>query len=135
MILAGALFLLCSCMNTRQFADILKSPRIHFGKKGGFTNIPLEYVLTEKGHLFKLENDSLIRIRNVSLSRLDNISGMIESTNFRDLKLNHPGNITYYIRVVTEDYDNEVNWYDASDMQGLDMIYRALMEITQKEEE
>ncbi len=134
-LMAAVLILLFSCMNTRQFADTLKSPRIHFGKRGGFTNIPLEYVLTEKGQLFKLENDSLLKIRKVSSGQLDHINGLIRNTSFRDLSINEPGNITYFIRVVTNDYDNEVLWYDSSEMQGLAIIYKALMETTAKEEE
>jgi hypothetical protein len=67
-------------MNTRQLADALSSPRIHFGKRGGFTNIPLEYVLTEKGQLYKLENDSLLRISKVASSHLDNINNLIGNT-------------------------------------------------------
>jgi len=135
LIVAAAIILLCSCMNTRQLADTLKSPRIHFGKRGGFTNIPLEYVLTEKGQLYKLESDSLFKISKVSTGRLDNINNLIGNTGFRDLKLNDPGNMTYFIRVVTLEYDNEVKWHDSSDMQGLAMIYNALMETTLKEEQ
>jgi len=134
-IMAGIVLWLCSCMNTRQIAGTLKSPRIHFGKRGGFTNIPLEYVLTEKGQLFKLENDSLLKIRKVSSGQLDNINSLISNTSFRDLRIDEPGNITYFIRVVTNDYDNEALWYDSSEMQGLAMIYKALMETTAKEEE
>jgi len=133
LIMATALILLCSCLNTRQFADTLNSPRVHFGKRGGFTNIPLEYVLIEKGQLYKLENDSLLKISKVASSRIDHINGLISNTGFRDLKINDPGNITYFIRVVTSDYDNEVLWHDSSKMQGLSMIYNALMETTQKE--
>ncbi len=135
LIMAAAIILLCSCINTRQFAYTLKSPRIHFGKRGGFTNIPLEYVLTEKGQLFKLENDSMHKIRKVSSGQLDNINSLIENTSFRDLSINEPGNITYFIRVVTNDYDNEVFWYDSSEIQGLAMIYSALIGTTAKEEE
>jgi len=135
LIMASALILLCSCMNTRQFAGTLESPRIHFGKRGGFTNIPLEYVLTEKAQLFKLENDSLLKIRKVSSGQLDNINSLISNTGFRDLNINEPGNISYFIRVVTDDYDNEVLWHDSSEMQGLAIIYKALMETTSKEEE
>ncbi len=135
LIMAAALILLCSCMNTRQLADTLKSPRIHFGKRGGFTNIPLEYILTEKGQLFKLENDSLIKIKKIKSAQLDNINSLIVNTGFRDLSIKEPGNITYFIRVVTDDYDNEVFWYDSTEMQGLAMIYKALMETTAKEEE
>lgn len=135
MIIAVTLVLLCSCMNTRQIAGTLKSPRIHFGKRGGFTNIPLEYVLTQKGQLFKLENDSLRSIRKVPSGQLDNINSLISNTCFRSLSINEPGNISYFIRVVTNDYDNEVLWYDPSAMQGLAMIYKALMETTINEEE
>ncbi|MBN1950344.1 MAG: hypothetical protein JW801_04020 [Bacteroidales bacterium] len=134
LIMAAAIILLCSCINTRQFAYTLKSPRIHFGKRGGFANIPLEYVLTEKGQLFKLENDSLLKIRKINSGQLDNINSLIGNTSFRDLSIKEPGNITYFIRVVRNDYENEVLWFDSSEMQGLAMIYSALMETTAKEE-
>ncbi len=133
LIMATAFVLLCSCINTRQIAGTLNSPRIHFGKRGGFTNIPVEYVLTEKGQLYKLENDSLLRISGVASARLEHVKSLIENTGFRDLDINDPGNITYFIRVVTEDSDNEVKWHDSSEMQGLVMIYNALMDITKKE--
>lgn len=135
LIMAATIILLCSCINTRQLADTLRSPRIHFGKRGGFTNIPVEYVLTEKGQLFRLENGSLLKIRNVTSGQLENINSLIGNTGFRDLSIKEPGNITYFIRVVTKDFDNEVYWYDSSEMQGLAMIYKALMETTAKEEE
>lgn len=135
LIITGAFFLLCSCMNTRKLADTLNSPRIHFGKRGGFTNIPLEYVLTGKGLLYKLENDSLLKIRKVPSNQLEYITGLIASTSFSTLNIDEHGNITYFIRVVTKDYDNEVNWYDPSEMQGIEMIYKALMKTTAKEEE
>lgn len=134
LVMGTAIILLCSCMNSRQIAGTLNSPRIHFGKSGGFTNIPLEYVLTEKGQLYKLENKSLLRINKIPPGRLSHIKGLIGNTGFRDLKINDPGNITYFIRVVASDYENEVRWHDSSEMQGLAMIYNALMETTQKEE-
>jgi hypothetical protein len=92
----------------------------------------MEYVLTEKGQLYKFENDSLQKISKIASGRLDNITSLISNTGFRDLEINEPGNITYFIRVVTSDYDNEVLWHDSSEMQGLAMIYNALIETTQK---
>lgn len=107
--------------------DNTKIDRIYFGKRGGFTNIPMEYVMFEKGQLYKIQNDSLQRIRRVSRKQLDEIDSLLNSSNFRELEINDPGNITYFIRVVGKYSVKEVNWSDSTDQGDLFLIYKTLL--------
>jgi hypothetical protein len=125
--LAGICIALFSCINSKKLMDNTNIYRIYFGKRGGFTNIPMEYVMFEKGQLYKIQNDSLQRIRRVSRRKLDEIDSLINSTNFRELEINEPGNITYFIRLVGKDSVKEVNWSDSTDNNDLFLIYKTLL--------
>lgn len=125
--IAGICIVLFSCINSKKLMDNTKIDRIYFGKRGGFTNIPMEYVMFEKGQLYKIQNDSLQRIRRVSRKQLDEIDSLLNSSNFRELETNDPGNITYFIRVVGKDSVKEVNWSDSTDQGDLFLIYKTLL--------
>ena len=112
--------------------DNTKVGRIYFGKRGGFTNIPMEYVMFEKGQLYKIQDDSLKRIRRVNRKQLDEIDSLLSSSNFRELEINDPGNVTYFIRVAGKDSVKEVNWSDSTDQNDLFPIYRTLLAATGK---
>ena len=107
--------------------DNNKIDRIYFGKRGGFTNIPMEYVLFEKGQLFKMQNDSLLRIQRIGRKKLKEIDSLLTASNFREIDVNDPGNITYYIKVAGENYEKEVNWSDSTDQADLFLIYKTLL--------
>lgn len=125
--IAGICIVLFSCINSKKLMDNTKIDRIYFGKRGGFTNIPMEYVMFEKGQLYKIQNDSLQRIRRVSRKQLDEIDNLLNSSNFRELEINDPGNITYFIRVVGKYSVKEVNWSDSTDQGDLFLIYKTLL--------
>lgn len=127
-LIAGIIILLFSCTNPKRLMDNSKINRIYFGKRGGFTNIPMEYVLFERGQLYKLENDSLSKFRRVTPDKIEKIDSLLNVTNFKDQEINDPGNITYFIRVVKQDYENEVKWCESSGQPGLVLIYQALLE-------
>jgi hypothetical protein len=127
--IVGTCLLLASCVNSKKLMENTKIDRVCFGKRGGFTNIPMEYVLFEKGQLYKQQNDSLVRIQRVSRKRLAEIDSLFLSSNFRELKVNHPGNITYFIKVISRDYENEVKWSDSSGQEVLTHLYNALLAI------
>ena len=127
-LIAGVIILLFSCANPKRLMDNGKIDRIYFGKRGGFTNIPMEYVLFERGQLYKIENDSLLKLRRVTPEKMEKIDSLLNITNFKDQVINDPGNITYFIRVVRQDFENEVKWFDSSGQPGLVLIYQALLE-------
>jgi hypothetical protein len=125
--ITGISILLFSCINSKKLMDNNKIDRIYFGKRGGFTNIPMEYVLFEKGQLFKMQNDSLLRIQRIGRKKLKEIDSLLTASNFREIDVNDPGNITYYIKVAGENYEKEVNWSDSTDQADLFLIYKTLL--------
>jgi hypothetical protein len=127
LIIVGTFLLLASCVNSKKLMETTKIDRVCFGKRGGFTNIPMEYILFEKGQLYKQQNDSLLRILKVSRKRLAEIDSLFMSSNFREIKVNDPGNITYFIKVVSRDYENEAKWSDSSGQDVLTHLYNTLL--------
>jgi len=101
--------------------------RIYFGKRGGFTNITNEYVLFEKGQLYKLKNDTLLRIHRISRTQLETIDSFLIVSDFKELNVNEYGNITYFIKVVRSDYEKEATWSDISEVDSLKKLYNALL--------
>jgi hypothetical protein len=101
--------------------------RIYFGKRGGFTNIPDEYVLFEKGLLYKIRNDTLLRIHKISRTQLETIDSLLIVTDFKELNINEYGNITYFIKVVRNDYEKEATWSDISKVDSLKKLYNTLL--------
>jgi len=125
--ITGICILLSSCINSKKLIDNNKIDRIYFGKRGGFTNIPMEYVMFEKGQLYKIRNDSLFRIKRVCRKQLNEIDSLLTVSHFNELDINDPGNINYFIRVVKEDYEKEVNWSDSLGQNDLKLLYNSML--------
>lgn len=109
-----------------------KTDRIYFGRRGGFTNIPEKYVLFEKGQVYKMQNDSLKRIRRINSKMTHTIDSLLTDMNFKDLKLDESGNTTCFIRVVKNEYENEVRWPDHSGNETVSLLYRTLLSTVKK---
>jgi hypothetical protein len=120
-------------MNPQKIINDPSKDRIYFGKTGGFTNIPMEYVIIEKRYLFKQENDSLTRIRKVSAKQIKTLDSLFAVAEFEKLDLNEPGNITYFIKVVKSGSEKEVKWSDSSDNDPVRELYKALLATIKKE--
>jgi len=125
--LSGIIILLFSCINSRKLMNNNEIGRIYFGKRGGFTNITNEYVLFEKGQLYKLKNDTLLRIHRISRTQLETIDSFLIVSDFKELNVNEYGNITYFIKVVRNDYEKEATWSDISEVDSLKKLYNALL--------
>lgn len=129
----GIFILILSCMNPQKILTDPSKDRIYFGRTGGFTNIPLEYVLFEKGQLFKIENDSLLKVRKLNVKQIRTLDSLLAKTEFEKLDLNEPGNITYHIKVVKSGSEKEVKWSDSSDNERVKELYNALVTTIKKE--
>lgn len=125
--LSGVIILLFSCVNSRKLMNNNDINRIYFGKRGGFTNIPDEYVLFEKGQLYKIRHDTLLRIHRISRTQLETIDSLLIVSDFEELNINEYGNITYFIKVVRSDYEKEANWSDISKVDSLKKLYNTLL--------
>jgi hypothetical protein len=129
----GIFFLIFSCMNPQKLLTDPSKDRIYFGKTGGFTNIPMEYVLFEKGQLFKMENDSLLKVRKLGMKQIKSLDSLLAKAELDTLDLNEPGNITYHIKVVKSGSEKEVKWSDASDNESVRELYNALLATIKKD--
>ncbi|MBN1790810.1 MAG: hypothetical protein JW830_09955 [Bacteroidales bacterium] len=129
----GICMLAVSCMNPQKLMTDPSKDRICFGRSGGFTNIPLEYVLFEKGQLFKAEQDSLFKVHKISTKQIKLLDSLFTKADFEKLELNNPGNVTYYIKRIRSGSEREVIWSDPSENEPVRELYNALMKLTKKE--
>lgn len=129
----GIFILSFSCMNPQKLLTDPSKDRIFFGRSGGFTNIPLEYVLFEKGQLYKVEQDSLIKVLKINSKQLKALDSLFAKADFEKLELNNPGNVTYHIKRIKSGSEREVKWSDSSENESVRELYNALMKLTKKE--
>jgi len=125
--IVGIFILIVSCMNPQKLLTDPSKDRIHFGRTGGFTNITMEYVLFEKGHLFKMQNDSLVKVRKLGTKQIKTLDSLLAKTEVEKLDLNEPGNVTYFIKVVKSGSEKLIQWSDSSENQAARELYKALL--------
>jgi len=120
-------FLAISCVSSKKLMADKSKGRVFFGKTGGFTNIPMAYVLFDKGQLFKIQHDSLMRVRKLVGKQVKNLDSIRNEIDFKTINLNETGNITYYIKVVSSEFEKEIKWTDSSDNNKIKTFYKALV--------
>jgi hypothetical protein len=125
--IGGIFMLLFSCMSTEKLLTDKSQERIYFGKTGGFTNIPMEYVLVGNGHLFKIERDNFVKVHKISGKQIKALDSLMAAVNLEQLNLNEPGNITYHIKLVKSGTEKEVKWSDSSENKKIKVLYNALL--------
>jgi len=110
-----------------------KTDRISFGRTGGFTNMTVEYALFGNGKVYKVQDNDLKKVCRIKKELLSEIECSFNCSGFRDLVINEPGNMTYFIKVVKADYQNEVKWSDNDQNPQLKALYDSLMNIVKVE--
>lgn len=121
------LILAQSCNNTRRISSDRQTPEIYFGRTGGFTNIPVEYRLNEKGDVFKISGDESTKINDVSRKKMKMINKILNDLDFEHIQINEPGNISYFIRVNKSGYEKSVIWNDLTSHDSLKNLYKELL--------
>jgi hypothetical protein len=120
-------FLTIACAGPEKLLSDTSAERIYFGKSGGFTNIPMSYVLIDNSYIFRVEKDNYIPVRKLNRKEVIAINQQREEANLEKLTLNEPGNMTYYIRVVKESFEKEIKWTDTSTNEQVKDLYKALI--------
>ncbi|NQU86809.1 MAG: hypothetical protein HQ541_13720 [Mariniphaga sp.] len=131
-LLLGILYLVCSCTSSKKLNTNKYSLEIHFGNSGGFTNSQTEYVLNKNGKLNMIVNNNETEITILEKSTIRKIKKLLKSLDFENLIIDDPGNMTYFIKVKTTDFENSAKWNDNTKNQQLKNFYNLLMETVRK---
>ncbi len=126
-ITSGIIMSLLSCKGTEKIVSDQSKDRIYFGRTGGFTNIPMTYVLIGNNHLFKLEQEKYVPVRKLSKQQARDLETKIIAAGLDKIELNEPGNITYFIRVVRSGSEKEIKWSDSSGNKIVEDLYKTLL--------
>lgn len=122
------LILFASCNSSKITVYKQTDSQIFFGNQGGFTNTKLEYVLNDDRNVFKIDNDAVIFIKQISNYQFKEIQHSIDESGFRNLQLNSPGNMSHFIRIKTNEYENKVVWSNLNTNDQVELIYGKLFE-------
>jgi hypothetical protein len=116
-----------SCNNTRRISSGRQKSEIHFGRTGGFTNIPEEYILNAKGNVLKMSGNESVKINDISGKKMKTIIKILDNIGFKHIEIYQPGNISYFIKVVTTEYQNSVTWNNLTPNDSLNYLFKELL--------
>jgi len=127
------LVFLFSC-NPQKEIYVNNPKTLSFGSEGGFTNQRTEYRLQSDGKLWKLkslEKDSSL----VKQLKKKNTKKVFEETfklGLDTLKLNSPGNMSYFIQIKSKTIDNKIVWANDGSQSNsvLYEFYKSLVNYT-----
>lgn len=128
--LIGLLSFTNSCINLKNSHLGNTGIEIHFGRSGGFTNIPMEYKMYENGVIVKIQNDISNKINVITRENIKSIQDLLIDSDFEHLQINQTGNITYFISVKSAKYENTVKWNDLMIDDKLKELYKMLLATT-----
>jgi hypothetical protein len=126
------LWLICfvsACSTSKTNTSKVKFTEIRFGNYGGFTNMSTEYVITGDGQLSKVDSEGTKSIKHLPKKVVRKIGENLKSIEFEKLRINDLGNVTYFIKVKTSEYENTVRWNDETQNTELLNTYKMLTEI------
>ncbi len=89
---------------------------ITFGSSGGMTAYIKRYELSPSGKLMLREgrivaNKESKLLKTLSKKEMHEISKKLELLKLEEIKFNHPGNMSYFLNIVTKDSTlNEITW-------------------------
>lgn len=126
-ILILSLILIPACNTSRAMVNKRVKTEIHFGRTGGFTNIPVEYLINSKGEVLRLLAGNTETVNLITSKRLKSIIRELNRIDFQHIESDDPGNISYFIKVRTREYENSVRWNDLTPNDTLKNIYRELL--------
>ena len=122
------ILLLTSCSGQNKIKTSSDSI-IKFGSSGGFTNMTTEYVIMGNRHIIKRERNTETLLHTLDKKTFKEIYHQIDAIHFKDLKVNEPGNMTYFIEVKTKTFENKASWNDTTDEDQLKTLYKTLVSI------
>jgi len=123
----GVIITVVSCVSPEKLLKDTSADRLYFGKFGGFTNIPVEYLLINNEHVYKIENEKYNHVAQLTRSQSKQIKALLNDAGISNLQLNEPGNMTYYIRMSEGGIQKEIKWTDQTQNAKVKDLYKVLL--------
>jgi hypothetical protein len=107
------LFCNATCQNDSSTSKIA---RVAFGSSGGIAALQKRYELSSSGELVLLEGILMSKkeiktVKKLSKSEMSEVSKRINALELENLKLNNPGNMSYFLEVLNSDSTKtEIIW-------------------------
>jgi hypothetical protein len=131
-ILVSLFILLISCAQPRKMTGSDAGESVRFGKTGGFTNIPMEYALQKNRRVYEIAADTANPVNRISRKEMKEIAAALDSMDFKSLTLNEPGNMTYFVLVRNESWQNRIQWSDNTNNEQVRNLYKLLLKTINK---
>ena len=112
--------------------------KISFGSGGGVTGIFITYTFDSKVRLIVKTLSSKNSSEELSMlnkKQVQDICSQIKQSNFPSLKVDAPGNMSYYVNVTMNGKEYKTIWAagpSGSGSKALDKLYDSLMSLVQK---
>jgi len=110
------LFLIYCSTNRKVSSKQVYSFEILFGSTGGFTNTNPVFVVKNNGEVLKKDNTSSVPylLKRIDNQQIELLYQLIEDSNLGNLKMKQVSNITNYMEIKSEKYNNKIMWFDES---------------------
>lgn len=131
--LLSLLTLLFACKSTTFTPKNYTGQQLIAGSRGGVTGMMKEYALFDNGQVFlsKGINGSWKEMKTLKKSKTREIFNKADELGISTLKINHPGNMTYYLIMKDPSRSNEIKWGESgfTPPEGVTAFYNYLMSI------
>jgi hypothetical protein len=130
------LLLMVACSTSRKAPAIDRYPfEIYFGSTGGFTNINPSYIVRSSGEVLRKENSSSDpnHLKHIRRQKIDSLYLLIQESNLGNLKIKQISNVTNYIEIKSEKFNNRLEWFDDSQIPfEVNKLYHSLLSVIKK---
>lgn len=114
-LIALIVFLAFSCKTTQSTSytpENFEGNMLTFGTEGGFAGVTSEHYIFENGQFYSFEsrNGSPYELGKIEKKVVGQIFENYTTLGIVDMKLNDPGNLSYYIKMKTKDGEKVVKW-------------------------
>lgn len=104
---------------------------IKFGTVGGFAGTETQFLLNNRGEVYKISDDSTL-VNQISNKEIEAIAEKIKSMDIQNMDVNDFGNMTYHLEITTADYSKKLSWADQTKADDAKELYGKLVKTLKK---
>ena len=100
------------CKTTKYTPETFPVKQLIFGDGGGFSGIITEYLLLENGQFFKKTSlkEGYEELEPIKKAEAQTFYEQLEALRLHKSDIHHPGNLSYFIRMMNEEIDHTITW-------------------------